>query len=156
MEECRALCSRLLIMVNGQVCCLGSPQHIRSKFGSGYSILVKVSGVRRHSLTTSITSQSTLSSEESVGTEVTGIKTYMEVRNMTARQVAGRQRLARWRALGVRKYDELGGDNKCAGPARSRGQRSKTVRTALVDFCMRRLIPVMARLMKDVSVVCLN
>ncbi|MBZ3879692.1 ATP-binding cassette sub-family A member 3, partial [Sciurus carolinensis] len=42
MEECEALCTRLAIMVQGQFKCLGSPQHLKSKFGSGYSLRVKV------------------------------------------------------------------------------------------------------------------
>lgn len=29
-------------MVNGQFKCLGSPQHLKSKFGSGYTLLAKV------------------------------------------------------------------------------------------------------------------
>lgn len=41
MEECEALCTRLAIMVNGQFKCLGSPQHLKSKFGSGYTLLAK-------------------------------------------------------------------------------------------------------------------
>lgn len=35
MEECEALCSRLTIMVNGKLCCLGSLQHLKSKFSQG-------------------------------------------------------------------------------------------------------------------------
>ena len=42
MEECEALCTRLGIMVDGQFRCLGSPQHLRSKYGSGYTLIVKV------------------------------------------------------------------------------------------------------------------
>uniref|UniRef100_A0A8C2JZ56 ATP-binding cassette, sub-family A (ABC1), member 3b n=1 Tax=Cyprinus carpio TaxID=7962 RepID=A0A8C2JZ56_CYPCA len=42
MEECEALCTRLAVMVNGQFKCLGSPQHLKSKFGSGYTLLAKV------------------------------------------------------------------------------------------------------------------
>ncbi|XP_019855200.1 PREDICTED: ATP-binding cassette sub-family A member 3-like [Amphimedon queenslandica] len=42
MEECEALCTRLAIMVNGQFKCLGSIQHLKSKFGSGYTLQVKV------------------------------------------------------------------------------------------------------------------
>ncbi|XP_037670549.1 ATP-binding cassette sub-family A member 17-like isoform X3 [Choloepus didactylus] len=42
MEECKALCTRLAIMVQGQFKCLGSPQHLKSKFGSGYSLWAKV------------------------------------------------------------------------------------------------------------------
>ncbi|KAG1683903.1 ATP-binding cassette sub-family A member 3 [Nymphon striatum] len=42
MEECEALCGRLVIMVNGECCCLGSPQHLKSKFSEGYTVLVKL------------------------------------------------------------------------------------------------------------------
>uniref|UniRef100_A0A674MJG4 ATP-binding cassette, sub-family A (ABC1), member 12 n=1 Tax=Takifugu rubripes TaxID=31033 RepID=A0A674MJG4_TAKRU len=38
MEECEALCSRLAIMVKGQFRCLGSLQHIKSRFGSGFTV----------------------------------------------------------------------------------------------------------------------
>ncbi|CAN7998071.1 unnamed protein product, partial [Ixodes pacificus] len=78
MEECEAMCNSLVIMVNGRFCCLGSPQHLKNKFGSGYSIMIKVSGARMSC--TSATSMSSLSSEESIGTEVLGIKAYMEAR----------------------------------------------------------------------------
>ncbi|XP_035208285.1 ATP-binding cassette sub-family A member 3-like isoform X2 [Stegodyphus dumicola] len=42
MEECEALCSRLVIMVNGKFCCLGSPQHLKNKFGKGFTLMIKV------------------------------------------------------------------------------------------------------------------
>uniref|UniRef100_A0A672GNR9 ATP-binding cassette, sub-family A (ABC1), member 12 n=1 Tax=Salarias fasciatus TaxID=181472 RepID=A0A672GNR9_SALFA len=38
MEECEALCSRLAIMVKGQFQCLGSLQHIKNRFGSGFTV----------------------------------------------------------------------------------------------------------------------
>ncbi|CAF4714227.1 unnamed protein product, partial [Rotaria sp. Silwood2] len=41
MEECETLCNRLVIMVSGEFKCLGSVQHLKSKFGHGYSILVR-------------------------------------------------------------------------------------------------------------------
>merc|ERR1711878_97154 len=41
MEECEALCSRLGIMVNGQFKCLGSIQHLKNRFGSGYSLKIR-------------------------------------------------------------------------------------------------------------------
>jgi len=43
MEECEALCTRLAIMVNGQFKCLGSTQHLKSKFGEGYTIIARIS-----------------------------------------------------------------------------------------------------------------
>eukprot|EP00794_Sanderia_malayensis_P017572 gene17572-19324_t len=42
MEECEALCTRLVIMVNGQFKCLGSIQHLKSRFGQGYTLMVKI------------------------------------------------------------------------------------------------------------------
>ena len=35
MEECEALCSRLTIMVNGRLYCLGPLQHLKNKFSQG-------------------------------------------------------------------------------------------------------------------------
>nr|CAD7255882.1 unnamed protein product [Timema shepardi] len=41
MEECEALCTRITIMVNGTFKCLGSSQHLKSKFGRGYTLIVR-------------------------------------------------------------------------------------------------------------------
>ncbi|XP_032334844.1 ATP-binding cassette sub-family A member 2 isoform X4 [Camelus ferus] len=41
MEECEALCTRLAIMVNGRLRCLGSIQHLKNRFGDGYMITVR-------------------------------------------------------------------------------------------------------------------
>ncbi|KAK6482929.1 hypothetical protein HHUSO_G14293 [Huso huso] len=38
MEECEALCTRLAIMVKGRFRCLGSLQHIKNRFGSGFTV----------------------------------------------------------------------------------------------------------------------
>ncbi|KAL1270498.1 hypothetical protein QQF64_029514, partial [Cirrhinus molitorella] len=42
MEECEALCTRMAIMVNGQFKCLGSIQHLKSRFGDGYTLIIRV------------------------------------------------------------------------------------------------------------------
>uniref|UniRef100_A0A8C0NNA7 ABC transporter domain-containing protein n=1 Tax=Canis lupus familiaris TaxID=9615 RepID=A0A8C0NNA7_CANLF len=42
MEECEALCTRLAIMVKGKFKCLGSPQHLKNKFGNAYSLTAKI------------------------------------------------------------------------------------------------------------------
>jgi ATP-binding cassette subfamily A (ABC1) protein 3 len=42
MEECEALCTRLAIMVNGEFRCLGSIQHLKSKFGEGYTVIAQM------------------------------------------------------------------------------------------------------------------
>jgi len=41
MEECEALCTKLAIMVNGQFQCFGNIQHLKSKYGKGYSLILK-------------------------------------------------------------------------------------------------------------------
>lgn len=41
MEECEALCQRVGIMVAGRFACLGSCQHLRSRFGGGYVVDVR-------------------------------------------------------------------------------------------------------------------
>ncbi|XP_058456303.1 phospholipid-transporting ATPase ABCA3-like isoform X2 [Malaya genurostris] len=42
MEECEALCTRLAIMVNGELKCLGSSQHLKNKFTNGYFLTIKL------------------------------------------------------------------------------------------------------------------
>jgi len=41
MEECENLCTRLAIMVNGKFMCLGSLQHLKNRFGTGYTLTVR-------------------------------------------------------------------------------------------------------------------
>jgi len=49
MEEADALCSRVGIMVKGELRCLGSTQHLKNKYGAGYQLEVKWSGARINS-----------------------------------------------------------------------------------------------------------
>lgn len=42
MEEAEAVCDRVAIMVSGQLRCIGSIQHLKGKFGRGYSLEVKL------------------------------------------------------------------------------------------------------------------
>ncbi len=42
MEEAEALATKMGIMVNGNLQCLGTSQHIKNKFGGGYEIEVKM------------------------------------------------------------------------------------------------------------------
>ncbi|XP_069101650.1 phospholipid-transporting ATPase ABCA3-like [Argopecten irradians] len=42
MEECDALCTKIVIMVNGKFVCLGSPQHLKNKFGQGYTLTIRL------------------------------------------------------------------------------------------------------------------
>jgi len=45
MEECEALCPRIGIMAAGRLKCLGSAQHLKSKFGQGYQVELKIRNV---------------------------------------------------------------------------------------------------------------
>ena len=42
MEECEALCTRVGILVSGRLRCLGSVQHLKHKYGNGYTVEVKL------------------------------------------------------------------------------------------------------------------
>uniref|UniRef100_A0A452QVR2 ATP binding cassette subfamily A member 7 n=1 Tax=Ursus americanus TaxID=9643 RepID=A0A452QVR2_URSAM len=49
MEECEALCTRLAIMVSGRFRCLGSAQHLKSRFGAGHTLTLRVPAARSES-----------------------------------------------------------------------------------------------------------
>ncbi|XP_074040228.1 cholesterol transporter ABCA5 [Leptinotarsa decemlineata] len=44
MEEADALCSRVGIMVRGELRCLGSTQHLKNLYGAGYTLEMKLGG----------------------------------------------------------------------------------------------------------------
>ncbi|XP_025602069.2 phospholipid-transporting ATPase ABCA1-like [Athalia rosae] len=46
MEECEALCNRLLIMVRGEVVCVGASQQLKGLFGAGFDITILISPER--------------------------------------------------------------------------------------------------------------
>ena len=47
MEEAEALSSRLGIMVKGNFQCIGTPQHIKSKYGEGLEVELKLKAFKR-------------------------------------------------------------------------------------------------------------
>uniref|UniRef100_A0A8C0YTU6 ABC transporter domain-containing protein n=1 Tax=Canis lupus familiaris TaxID=9615 RepID=A0A8C0YTU6_CANLF len=49
MEECEALCTRLAILVDGRFRCLGSAQHLKSRFGAGHTLTLRVPAARADS-----------------------------------------------------------------------------------------------------------
>lgn len=54
MQECESICSRIGIMVAGQFRCLGSVQHLRNKYGQGFTLMIKISiGMLRNPQTAS-------------------------------------------------------------------------------------------------------
>lgn len=42
MDECEALCTRMAIMVNGEFKCLGSVQHLKGKFSTGFTLNIRL------------------------------------------------------------------------------------------------------------------
>ncbi|KAK7091650.1 phospholipid-transporting ATPase ABCA3-like [Littorina saxatilis] len=42
VEECEALCTRVAIMGNGRLLCLGSVQRLKAKFAQGYTLVVRM------------------------------------------------------------------------------------------------------------------
>merc|ERR1711871_1110969 len=41
LDECEALCNQVVVMVGGRLKCLGSIQHLKSRFGQGYTVELK-------------------------------------------------------------------------------------------------------------------
>lgn len=41
MDEAESLCDQIVIMINGRFVCYGSPGHLKSEYGKGYSISLK-------------------------------------------------------------------------------------------------------------------
>jgi len=50
MEECEALCTRIGIMTAGRMQCLGGQQHLKSKYGGGYTLELRVDDSRASDL----------------------------------------------------------------------------------------------------------
>ncbi|VDQ04429.1 unnamed protein product [Trichobilharzia regenti] len=90
MEECEALCSRVSIFVNGRIKCLGTCQHLKTRFGHGYSlhIQVMIPTVNTTGLSVNTNSQSSIVSTTSTSilrsrNSTAGVEKSMEL-NQTA------------------------------------------------------------------------
>ena len=59
MEECEVLCTRLAMMCDGKFKCMGSVQHLKTKFGDGYTLTVKIreNSTSKHNTNNSETSK---------------------------------------------------------------------------------------------------
>lgn len=42
MDECEEVCNRLTIMAKGRMQCIGNVQHLKSLYGQGYIIMIKL------------------------------------------------------------------------------------------------------------------
>nr|XP_037285006.1 ATP-binding cassette sub-family A member 3-like [Rhipicephalus microplus] len=61
MEECERACDRLCIMVAGEMTCLGTMQHLRDKFGTGYTMQLVVA--RREPMGTQVSAAEATTAE---------------------------------------------------------------------------------------------
>ncbi|CAM9724740.1 unnamed protein product [Sphacelaria rigidula] len=48
MDECEALCQRIGIMVGGRMRCLGSSQHLKTRFGKGFMLEARIEAIPAH------------------------------------------------------------------------------------------------------------
>ncbi|XP_029731356.2 cholesterol transporter ABCA5-like [Aedes albopictus] len=64
MEEADALCSRVGIMVKGELRCLGSTQHLKNLYGAGYTLEIKLKHIESVYSETPIESQPSSSREQ--------------------------------------------------------------------------------------------
>ncbi|TGZ72418.1 hypothetical protein CRM22_002099, partial [Opisthorchis felineus] len=107
MEECEALCSRVSIVVNGRLKCLGTCQHLKSRFGRGYSLTVQVAPSFEHptdssnlslvgdcmtdSTTTSLTEELNLIRQNAMDEAVLSVTRFIDEHFPNARLVARHQ-----------------------------------------------------------------
>ncbi|CAF2449021.1 unnamed protein product, partial [Rotaria sp. Silwood2] len=65
------ICNRIGIIFNGQLACLGTIQHLKSKFGQGYTIEIKVHSTSNNASATNIQNvQSFLLSQTQLNVEI--------------------------------------------------------------------------------------
>lgn len=57
LEEAEALCTRIGVMVNGRLRCLGSATHLKERFGNGFEVNLKTRGITSSSINNFISSQ---------------------------------------------------------------------------------------------------
>jgi len=45
LDECEALCNQVVVMVGGKLKCIGNIQHLKSRFGMGYTVELKIADI---------------------------------------------------------------------------------------------------------------
>lgn len=51
MDECEALCNRLTIMVDGVMKCIGNIQYLKTRYGQGFTVMVKLRSIENTHVT---------------------------------------------------------------------------------------------------------
>uniref|UniRef100_A0A673C6M0 Zgc:172302 n=1 Tax=Sphaeramia orbicularis TaxID=375764 RepID=A0A673C6M0_9TELE len=102
MEECEALCTRMAIMVNGRFQCLGSVQHLKNRFGDGYTIILRLADSKPNEA-------SSVSVDSYIRNSFPGIELKEQHQNVLQYQLAShRCCLARVFDVLANNYEELG------------------------------------------------
>lgn len=89
MEECEALCGRLAIMAAGRLRCLGSPQHLKARFGAGYMLDLRLGSGRELPPVTSTVQELVPGAELTQATETSAA--YSLPREVRSTMIAGLQ-----------------------------------------------------------------
>lgn len=50
MDEAESLCDNIAIMINGRFVCYGSPGHLKSTYGKGYTVMLKYDAANEHDI----------------------------------------------------------------------------------------------------------
>jgi len=74
MEECEALCTRISIMMKGQIQCLGSPQYLKDKYAENFYLEAELRGENKDEIIRELRSKVGGILEESEGNGKVSIK----------------------------------------------------------------------------------
>ena len=55
MDEAESLCDNIAIMINGRFVCYGSPGHLKSTYGKGYTVMLKYDARREQEVAAHLT-----------------------------------------------------------------------------------------------------
>ncbi len=83
MEECEALCDKIGIMTGGALRCIGSSQHLKSKFGTGYQLVMKANSKFNATTTCLDFMKSTFPHAQTVEIHGTNLKFKIPKENLT-------------------------------------------------------------------------
>lgn len=80
MEEAEALCSRVTIMVDGSMTCLGSTQRLKDRYGDGYqvNVKIKVAGVEDEDYQVALEQAENFFSAAHVRKNLEGVKSFID------------------------------------------------------------------------------
>jgi ATP-binding cassette subfamily A (ABC1) protein 3 len=98
MDEAEALCDKIAIMINGRFVCIGSPGHLKQKYGDGYSLTVTVGrGQNAQTVDQTIIQSFALCQKEiaaAEGTQSSKVELFYKIQSLSHRQNNQRSKLS--------------------------------------------------------------